>query len=179
MTNCITEECQNTNLQPDEIDQLIAEFHHTIGWNSVDECMLPSSYLSSGTWEQILDATALVLESYGNGFIDNIRERVEFWNKNLGDIHANDKPLVDDLPGLMSDLKQQCEGVIIAICTSDDRRATKACVKNWKLEGHIDVSNYYVYKYFKVSALQIKISYSVVSLNRPIHSINNKVFHMR
>ena len=174
MTNCITEECQNTNLQPDEIDQLIAEFHHTIGWNSVDECMLPSSYLSSGTWEQILDATALVLESYGNGFIDNIRERVEFWNKNLGDIHANDKPLVDDLPGLMSDLKQQCEGVIIAICTSDDRRATKACVKNWKLEGHIDVSNYYVYKCLKVFLSVANQNILLSSFIESSHSFNKQ-----
>ena len=99
---------------------------------------------------------------------------MEFWNKNLGDIHANDKPLVDDLPGLMSDLKQQCEGVIIAICTSDDRRATNACVKNWKLEGHIDVSNYYVYKCFKVFLSVANQNILLSSFIESSHSFNKQ-----
>eukprot|EP00979_Chaetoceros_neogracilis_P003624 scaffold629_cov257-Chaetoceros_neogracile.AAC.14 len=58
----------------------------------------------------------------------------------MGDIHANDEPLVSDLAGLMRTLKQQCEGILIAICTSDDRRATNACIKNWGLEDLIDFS---------------------------------------
>lgn len=128
------------NLDPVQAEQLVSEFHTSAGWNPVDECLLPSSFLSSGTWSQILDATAVVLETFGNGRLANPREMVEYWHNNLGDIHANDKPLVADLAGFISDLKQQYEGIIIAVCTSDDRRSTNACIQSWGLEDLIDVS---------------------------------------
>lgn len=140
MTRCLIEECQRKNLDPVKAEQLISAFHTAAGWNPVDECLLPSSFLSSGTWSQILDATAVVLEKFGNGCIADPREKVEYWHNNLGDIHANDKPLVADLAGFMSDLKEQYEGIIIAVCTSDDRRSTNACIKNWGLEDLVDVS---------------------------------------
>lgn len=74
----------------------------------------------------------------------------------------------------MSDLKQQCEGIIIAICTSDDRRATNACVKNWKLEGHIDVSNYYVYKCLKVFLSVANQNILLSSFIESSHSFNKQ-----
>ena len=139
MTHIILEECQKIGQTAEQMDQLIHNFHDAIGWDPLDQALLPSSYLSSGTWGQILHATTLVLDA---GNIPDAKEKVQFWHDNLGDIHANDKPLIDDLPGFMSILRQQYEGVLIAICTSDDRRATDSCIKNWKLQDHIDVSLY-------------------------------------
>lgn len=140
MTKCIIEECKASQLCQDEIEKITADFHHEIGWNPVKEVLLPSSFLSSGTWEQILDKTANSLENYSNDLLFDVREKVEDWNENLGDTHANDKTLVDDLPGLMTSLRQQYPGIAISICTSDDRRATDACIKNWNIGEHIDVS---------------------------------------
>lgn len=137
MTNVILDECQKTDLSAEQMDQLIRNFHTAIGWDPLHEALLPSSYLSSGTWGQILHATTLVLDE---GNIPDAKEKVQFWHDNLGDIHANDKPLIDDLPGFMSILRQQYEGVLIAICTSDDRSATNSCIKNWKLQDYIDFS---------------------------------------
>lgn len=154
MTNVILDECQKTDLSAEQMDQLIRNFHTAIGWDPLHEALLPSSYLSSGTWGQILHATTLVLDE---GNIPDAKEKVQFWHDNLGDIHANDKPLIDDLPGFMSILRQQYEGVLIAICTSDDRSATNSCIKNWKLQDYIDVSLRFfnLIKNMNISALLI------------------------
>ena len=143
MTTYIEEDFKNINIDhhPDEKEKLIGNFHRTIGYDAENECHLPSSYLSSGTWEQILGETTNVVYSYRKGNVECVRDHVHNWNMNIGDIHVNDKPLVDDLPGLMSDIKQLCKGINIAICTSDNRRATNACIKNWNIEEYIDVSH--------------------------------------
>jgi beta-phosphoglucomutase-like phosphatase (HAD superfamily) len=136
MSQRIAEECKNHNLESHQILSILSIFHSTVGWDAVNEIILPSAIVSSGTWQRILDATVGVL----NGHIANAQQKVEYWHDTMGDIHANDEPLVSDLAGLMRTLKQQCEGILIAICTSDDRRATNACIKNWGLEDLIDVS---------------------------------------
>lgn len=140
MTKCIVNECQRTALSQNQITELIIRFHSSIGWDPVHKCLLSSSLLSSGTWGQILEATSQVLDKYSEGQISNTHEKVLFWNSNLGDIHANDKPLVDDLVGFFSHLRSLNEGVTLAICTSDDRRSTNSCMKNWNIEEYIDVS---------------------------------------
>lgn len=141
MTESILLECQNMNLSNGNIEKIVSQFHHDIGWNPINESLSPSSLLSSGTWGQILDATALAIEKHTNGDLRNIREKVELFNANMGDTHANDKPLVDDIQGLLTLLKHQNRGLLIAICTSDDRRSTNSCIKNWQIEKHIDVSS--------------------------------------
>ena len=38
-------------------------------------------------------------------------------------------------------------GLYIAICTSDDREGTEACIKNWGLHDSIDVSAFVMYAF--------------------------------
>ena len=140
MTKCIVNECEQTTLSQNQIDEMIHKFHHSIGWDPLKKQLSSSSILSSGTWGQILDTASLVIEKYSEGQISDIQEKVAFWNSNLGDTHANDKPLVDDLIGLFLRLRSLNEDIMLAICTSDDRRATNSCIRNWNIEDHIDVS---------------------------------------
>ena len=132
MTHRISEECHSSNVQ---VEQVIERFHIGIGWDTHTNNLRASALLSAGTWEQVLTATTESLDAFD---IPNAREKVEYWHTHLGDIHANDKPLIPDLPGFMSYFKQM--GIIVAICTSDDRKATDACVRNWGLDGLIDYS---------------------------------------
>jgi DNA polymerase/3'-5' exonuclease PolX len=87
-----------------------------------------------------MEATSQALDKYSEGRISNTQEKVMFWNSNLGDTHANDKLLVDDIVGLFSRLRSMKKDIILAICTSDDRRATNSCLRNWNIEEHIGVS---------------------------------------
>lgn len=140
MTKCIIHECQRTTLSQNQITELINGFHTSIGWDPVKKHLLSSSLLSSGTWGQIMEATSQALDKYSEGQISNTQEKVTFWNSNLGDTHANDKPLVDDIVGLFSRLRSLNKDIILAICTSDDRRATNSCMRNWNIEEYIDFS---------------------------------------
>ena len=133
----VVEECKNHQNLGDKVEEVLKSFHSAIGWNNDCAKLLPSAFVASGTWGQILAACATSLEEFGIG---NAREKVDSWHNDLGDIHVDDRTLIPDLPGFMSYFKQH--GTIIAICTADDRKATDACIKNWGLEGLIDVSRF-------------------------------------
>ncbi len=149
MTYEVIKECQALNIHQNTIDDLVYKFHDAIGWDAHKESLLPSSLLSSGTWEQVLEASTVAIEGTGtevggegNGnecVIPDLRGKISYWHNHLGDIHGDDRPLIDDLSGFIQGLKK--EGFIISICTSDDRNATDCCIRNWGLEGLIDVSS--------------------------------------
>lgn len=46
--------------------------------------------------------------------------------------------LVDDLPRLLKHFKYH--GIIISVCTSDDRASTNACLRNWGIAHLVDYS---------------------------------------
>lgn len=132
MSSCIYEECERCFLNTDKV---LEAFHKAIGWNIIENDLMPSALLSAGTWTDILNATIGCLEIFG---VVDASQKVKYWHENMGDIHANDRPLIPDLPGFVEYFRQL--GMIVAICTSDDRRATDACIRNWNLENLIDVS---------------------------------------
>lgn len=132
MSTCIYEECERCFL---DTDKVLKAFYEAIGWNMTDNNLMPSALLSRGTWTEILDATIGCLQVFG---VMDAAQKVQYWHDNLGDIHANDKPLIPDLPRFVEYFRQL--GIIVAICTSDDRRATDSCIRNWNLENLIDVS---------------------------------------
>lgn len=134
MSSCIYEECERSCFL--NTDQVLESFHKAIGWNITKNDLMPSALLSAGTWTDIVNATIGCLEEFS---IADASQKVKYWHDNMGDIHANDRPLILDLPGFVEYFRQL--GIIVAICTSDDRKATDACIRNWNLEHLIDVSN--------------------------------------
>ena len=95
MSQRIAEECKNHNLESHQIISFLSIFHSIVGWDDVNECIFPSAKVLSGTWQEILDATAVVLDDH----ITNAQQKVEYWHGAMGDIHANGEPLVSDLAG--------------------------------------------------------------------------------
>lgn len=120
----------------EDLVKAINMFHDAIGWDNINGQLLPSAPLSAGTWSDIvkLSSDALVQSNC----ISNAVEKVQNWHENCGDVHANDKTLIPDLQGFMKSLKDI--GLLVAICTSDDRKATDQCIRNWGLEKYVDVS---------------------------------------
>lgn len=139
MADCIVAELIHNKVRDQmKIEEILSIFYSAVGWDSENYKLMDSSecIISSGTWQQVIDVTSSCLEN----FIPNAYEKVSYWHENLGDIHAKDKPLVPNLESLMQSLKDQ--GYIIAVCTSDDRKATTYCMKNWNISHLVDVSVY-------------------------------------
>ena len=135
MTDFIKEESRSVVYMA--TNEIVSRFHKAIGWNEEENCLIESAPLAAATWDEILELSSEALTSCG---IKEAPIKVRIWHDNLGDIHANDKTLISDLPGYMRNFRNQ--GYLIAICTSDDRKATDACIKNWGLSDLIDVSYY-------------------------------------
>ncbi len=123
------------NLSREKTKFIISSFYSVIGWSVEKDDVVPSAPLSAGSWADILDLTAECLSSIG------LRvgiDEVSHWHESLGDIHIHDPPLISNLPHFLMNLKRQ--GIIIAICTSDNRSSTAACMRNWHIEHLIDYS---------------------------------------
>jgi HAD superfamily hydrolase (TIGR01549 family) len=135
MTAKIEQKCLNDGLSSSKTQHIVSKFHQSIGWNNSLDIMMPSAPLSAGTWAGIIELSAQSL--MGAGLQIGIEEML-FWHESFGDIHANDQPLIPQLPDFFRYLKQL--GIIISICTSDDRRATNACIRNWDIAHLIDYS---------------------------------------
>ena len=127
------------------IDNIIANIHCAIGWDHVNEKLLPSALLAAGTWEEILTVFASAIAhnkkiAAGDAcvHVENIQKMVLGWHNDIGTLHAEDEPVVNDLRGLMLECKQF--GLKIAVCTSDDRRSTNLALSRWGVDGLVDVS---------------------------------------
>ncbi|CAJ1958298.1 unnamed protein product [Cylindrotheca closterium] len=130
-------------LSKEDIPTLIESFHAALGFRSTTSkgdgggILLPSAPVTSGTWASILTICAHQLQSMG---VQDASQKVRQWHNSIkGALHAQDRPLIDDLPSLMVKLKKTY-GFHIAICTSDDRSSTDICVENWNLTDVIDYS---------------------------------------
>jgi phosphoglycolate phosphatase len=135
MTNNIIKKCLNDGLSTTQTQLIVSQFHQAIGWDATIDNVLPSAPLSAGTWDGIVELSAEGLMNAGLEIeIDQVRE----WHENLGDIHASDAPLISHLPDFLKHFKHH--GIMISICTSDDRRSTNACMENWNIQDLIDYS---------------------------------------
>ena len=135
MTLKIEGDCSLNGISVQDTRMIIERFHASVGWDTQKNELIPSALLAAGTWEEVLTATAVSLEVSG---VSNARTKVNEWHGTLGEIHANDEMLIPNLPEFISYFREI--GILVAICTSDDRKATEACIRNWKLNGLIDVS---------------------------------------
>mmetsp|Transcript_22457 Transcript_22457/g.27520 ORF Transcript_22457/g.27520 Transcript_22457/m.27520 type:complete len:155 (+) Transcript_22457:268-732(+) len=106
MTKCIIQDF--TNLTEKSNDDLMKEsihnFRNAIGWDTLNNCLLPSAPLSAGTWEEILDLSSNALIRSG---VKNAKSKVHSCHSNLSDIHSNDKPLIPDLSSLFHEYFQE------------------------------------------------------------------------
>ena len=134
MTQLVKEESETSSKVTTK--ECVTRFHTAIGWNEKEKSLEGSAPLAAATWDEIVQLSSSALASCG---IKDAYIKVKKWHENLGDIHADDKPLIPNLSGFMKHLRQQ--GLYIAICTSDDRQATEACIRNWGLNDLIDVSS--------------------------------------
>jgi phosphoglycolate phosphatase-like HAD superfamily hydrolase len=123
-------------------ESLTRQFHAKIGWNAEKSNVVPSAPVAAGTWDDIVGLVhAFLVENHD--LLDTstsaiTRDLAQHWHEELGDLHAADTPLVEDLAGLMRACRQL--GYIVAICTSDDRHATNLAMKAWKIDGLVDAS---------------------------------------
>jgi phosphoglycolate phosphatase len=123
------------NLSREKTNWVVSNFHSVIGWSVEKNDVVPSAPLSASSWADILDITADCL--LNTGLNVGINE-VSCWHQSLGDIHTEDPPLINNLPHFLKYLKGH--GMLISICTSDDRSSTTACMRNWQIEHLVDYS---------------------------------------
>lgn len=135
MTQNIHSRCITSNISPERTANIITTFHDSIGWDAVVEDVTPSAPLSAGTWDEIVKLSAAALLDAG---LDVTVEETQEWHEHLGDIHAQDAPLIKNLPAFLKHFKRY--GILISICTSDDRRSTEACMRNWNIGDLVDFS---------------------------------------
>lgn len=123
------------NLSREKTNFIISSFYSVVGWSVETGGVVPSAPLSAGSWADIIDLTAECLSSLG---LRVGNDEVSCWHESLGDIHTQDPPLISNLPHFLMNLKRQ--GIMISICTSDNRSSTTACIRNWHIEHLVDYS---------------------------------------
>ena len=115
MTNEVKRKCSATGIPSSQVDEIISKFYEAIGWCVVVKDVKPSAPLSAGTWDEIVAITAASLTDSG---LPVDYEEVFEWHQHLGEIHAEDQPLLHNLPRFLKHFKHH--GILISICTSDD-----------------------------------------------------------
>ena len=135
MTSAVRQKCVSTGVSTTHTEHIISVFHQAIGWDASVHGLKPSAPLSAGTWNEIVDISASSLFEAG---LRIEHEEVLGWHQNLGDIHSEDLPLIKNMPRFLQHLKHH--GILISICTSDDRAATNACMQNWGITHLVDFS---------------------------------------
>ena len=131
-----------TDIPTADIDRCLSKIHHAIGWDDAHKRPLPSALLAAGTWEEILFTFAKVL----SGSMENVDEKVAIhnevasWHSEIGGIalHSHDAPVIDDLPSLIHACRSA--DLLVAVCTSDDRKSTDMALDRWEIASLIDYS---------------------------------------
>jgi phosphoglycolate phosphatase-like HAD superfamily hydrolase len=135
MTSAVQHKCSSSGISAIHAKKIVSNFHDSIGWDATVNGLKPSALLSAGTWNEIVDISASSLFEAG---LPIEHREVLGWHQNLGDIHSEDLPLIKNMPRFLQHLKHH--GIIISICTSDDRVATNACMQNWGITDLVDFS---------------------------------------
>ncbi|KAL7431888.1 hypothetical protein ACHAXH_002881, partial [Discostella pseudostelligera] len=135
MTSAVHQKCASVGISTIHTERIISTFHDAIGWDASINGLKPSAPLSAGTWNEIVELSSSSLFEAG---LRIEHEEVLGWHQNLGDIHSEDLPLIKNMPRFLQHLKHH--GIMISICTSDDRAATNACMQNWGIADLVDFS---------------------------------------
>ena len=141
MRDRIRESIAKNRMTRQETEELLADFYLTMGWNVTKDNVLPSAPVAAGTWDDIISLLYQFLMTHKDQMEDHIivtRALAEEWHEELGDLHGQDAPLVDDLRGMLLSCREL--GYTVGICTSDDRKGTEMAMKAWNIEDLVDVS---------------------------------------
>lgn len=125
----------------EETKRLIDEFHTRIGWDSASNNVVPSAPVAAGTWADQISTVYEFLVEHKEKSVEGLsltRDHAQAWHDELGSLHGQDAPLIDDLRGMM--LTCRSLGYKVCICTSDDRPATDAAMRFWNIQDVVDVS---------------------------------------
>lgn len=121
-----------------DTETMLADFYVTMGWNILKDDVLPSAPVAAGTWDDIISLMYQFLITHQDQMdIVVTRALVEEWHEELGDLHGQDAPLLDDLRGLLLSCRRL--GYRVGICTSDDRKGTEIAIKAWHIGDLVDV----------------------------------------
>jgi len=111
-------------------------FQKRIGWDACTEDLVPSAPLAAGTWANAIQD----VYDFASMHDDTITfEAVQSWHDELGDLHATDPPLIDNLRHVFVELQQQLN-CTIAVCTSDERLATNTALRHWGIDDLVQYS---------------------------------------
>lgn len=120
-------------------ETLIQLFHQQIGWDANRNDVVPSAPVAAGTWESIVGMVRAFMIQHQdrlNVTPNAIVDLPQKWHDELGDLHGQDTPLLEDLPGMMRECQRM--GYVVAVCTSDDRAATDMALNGWGIaEGKV------------------------------------------
>jgi phosphoglycolate phosphatase-like HAD superfamily hydrolase len=111
-------------------DREIQEYHRQLGWDG--RKLVPSAPLAADTWEASIDKTARFLR------VSNAYSIVDAWHREMGDLHGQDQPIIDQLPTMLETCRNM--GWKIAVCTSDQREPTNQALKAWGIDSLVQVS---------------------------------------
>ena len=143
MATHIQNKCTSTNLSQHQTNFIIAKFDKAIGWDASSNDVMPSAPLSAGSWDDIVMITYSAIIETIKFFPTNapsftlMHSEVVEWHTSLGDVHSNDTPLVKNLPSLFQSFKDEY-GIMISICTSDNRSSTNKCLSKWGINTIVD-----------------------------------------
>lgn len=155
MTDCFTEYLTSSSssssrkyyYSESEITTILQSLHSKLGWNSTIQNVIPSAPLAVNTWEESIEICCTVLAEEelcsGSGLLsasDDARTLPRQWHAKLKNVHGFDPPIIP-IPNLIR-MIQSCRdmGLMVAICTSDDRISTNSALKNWNITNLIDYS---------------------------------------
>lgn len=127
---------------PDELAKvgIVRGFHKKVGWDADRNNVVPSAPVAAGTWEDIVTLVHEFLLDHSSQCEEpvtmELARKLSF--EDLGDLHGEDPPVVDNLKDVLSACQRL--GYLVAICTSDDRAGTDLAMKSWGIDNVVDVS---------------------------------------
>lgn len=121
------------HLPPAQIQRDVAALHDSLGWDASVGHVVPSAPLAAGTWEEAVERCSTLFQQFGLS-----AHVASQWHAELKNLHGADPPTIPNLEEML----QSCRnlGMIVAVCTSDDRAPTDASLKNWDITSLVDVS---------------------------------------
>lgn len=134
MTNRLSKSLQyELHKLPAEIQRDVTALHDSLGWDASVGHVVPSAPLAAGTWEEAVERCSTLFQMFGLS-----ANAASDWHAELKNLHGADPPVIHDLGGML----QSCRdlGMIVAVCTSDDRAPTDSSLNNWNITNLIDVS---------------------------------------
>lgn len=130
---------QILTVQKDGQHYIIQELYDHLGWDLARDNVVPSAPVAAGTWDDIVSIVFdFLVSQQSNLSVDASLDLVRQWHQELGDLHGQDSPVIDDLRSMMMACQEM--GYLVAVCTSDDRAATDAAMKAWHIEDIVDAS---------------------------------------